>query len=449
MPVFSSALILGMWWLVYCEGEGMFCLLCRVHNTKNKYNKQNTFNSVPSTNYKHSAVSDHARASGHTSTVICELERRNSSLANQHKVAHEVADKVTYNAFLSSYWLGKEEVANKKLLSMIELEKHTGVVEMREFKNTSEQSQREMRLLLGQLIKEKLIQRVKDAKWFSILVDEVTDCATLEQLLIYVGYVDEEGRTHFDFLEVKDVLETSESADSETLTRIITEELQACGLNLALVCGFGSDGASVMTGKNNGVGARLQKVCRIMVRSHCINHRLALACSDANDTVKYIQTIEVTLRQLWKWLEYPKRCSAFVKVCVSLQKIKLANANDDPAKQKKLPKSVAVKIQKACRTRWLSTGQSVSSVCRNLVALMQTLRQFQEADATAQGLLQRMNNTKFVGTMLLLNAVLPHLNTLSKLFQKDHTCYTSTRPALESTKSRISEIWSSFDLVLE
>ena len=175
-----------------------------------------------------------------------------------------------------------------------------GVTEIQEFKNTSERSQREMRLLLGQLIKEKLIQRVKDAKWFSILVDEVTDCAILEQLLIYIDYVDEEGTTRFDFLDMKDVLETSES-----ITRIITEELKACGLNLALVCGFGSDGASVITGKNNGVGARLQKVCSIRVPSHCANHRLALACSDANDTVKYIQTIEVTVRQLWKWLEYP------------------------------------------------------------------------------------------------------------------------------------------------
>lgn len=125
-----------------------------------------------------------------------------------------MADKVTYNAFLSSYWLGKEEMANKKLLSLIELENHTEmcVTEMQEFKNTSEQSQREMCLLLGQLIKEKLIQRFRDAKWFSILVDEVTYCATLEQLLIYVGYVDEEGKTHFDFLEVKDILETSESS---------------------------------------------------------------------------------------------------------------------------------------------------------------------------------------------------------------------------------------------
>ena len=151
----------------------MFCLLYGVHNTKNEYNKQNTFNQAPSTNFKDSAVSDHAWASGHTSTIICELERRNSSLAHQHKVASEVTDKITYNAFLSSYWLRKEEVVSNKLLS---LQKQISVTEMKEFKNTSEQIQREMRLLLGQLIKEKLIERVKDAKWFSLLVDEVTLC---------------------------------------------------------------------------------------------------------------------------------------------------------------------------------------------------------------------------------------------------------------------------------
>ena len=76
-------LLLGKSGLVYCEGEGMFYLLCCGYNTKNKYNKQNTFNLAPFTNYKHSAVSDHARGSGHTSTVIFELERRNSSLAKK------------------------------------------------------------------------------------------------------------------------------------------------------------------------------------------------------------------------------------------------------------------------------------------------------------------------------------------------------------------------------
>ena len=82
-------------------------------------------------------------------------------------------------------------------------------MEMREFKNTSKQSQCEISLLLGKI---KLIQRVKDAKWFSILVNEVMDCATIEQLLIYLSYVDEEGKPH------KDVPETSDASDSTTIT---------------------------------------------------------------------------------------------------------------------------------------------------------------------------------------------------------------------------------------
>ena len=168
-----------------------------------------------------------------------------------------MADKVTYNAFLSSYWLGKEEVANKKILSLIELENHVGVMEMEI--QVNEVSERCASSLVS-LSRRNQFKGSRMPSGLVSLVNEVTDCATLEQMLIYIGYVDEEGKTHFDFLEVKDVLETSESADSETLTRIITEELKACGLNLALVCGFGSDGASVMTGKNNGVGARLQKV---------------------------------------------------------------------------------------------------------------------------------------------------------------------------------------------
>ena len=124
---------------------------------------------------------------------------------------------------------------------------------------------------------------------------EVTDCSTLEQLLIYVGYVDEEGLPHFQFLEVKDVLEYSDSLDADTITKTNPDELEACGFNLDFLCGFCSDGASVMTGSKNGVGTRLQKRSPIMLRNHCINHRLALACGDANDKVSYIAIFVATV----------------------------------------------------------------------------------------------------------------------------------------------------------
>lgn len=430
----------GLWWLIYIEEKGMFCLLCRIHNSSNKLNKQETFNLSASINFKQSAIKEHAISNTHKETYLKEMERRHSSLAAQYQSAKQARDTVTTNSFLSTYWLGKEEVANCKLKSLLELEEDLGLSEMKHFQQRSQRSQKNMRLLLGQLIKKKLISKVKDAKYYSILVDEVSDIAVMEQLLIYIGYVDVHGETHFDFLEIKDVLENSPSANAETITELIIEELKECGLPPQNLCGFGSDGASVMTGSKSGVGVRLKKTAVIMIRSHCINHRLALACGDTNDFVKYIQVVETTLKQVWKWLEYPKHSAAFVKACKITRKL-------DVEAGKKLDKKLSVKVQKACRTRWLSTGKAVASVGQHLVPLLQTFRDIQDNDATAAGLLQRMNNTKFVGTLLMLNKVLPHLNTLSKIFQKDHTCYSCLKPSLEYTKAMIQDIQTNYDVV--
>ena len=146
----------------------MFCLLCRIHNTSNKFNKLNTFNISPSTNFKPSAVVEHAKTKGHTEACKAEIYRRDSLLAQKHQQAQETKDVVTVNAFTSCYWLGKEEVANRKLKSLLSLEQEIGAKEMANFKNLSQRSQQDMRLLLGQLIKKHLISKVKIAQWFRV-----------------------------------------------------------------------------------------------------------------------------------------------------------------------------------------------------------------------------------------------------------------------------------------
>lgn len=179
----------------------MYCLLCRIHNTKNKFNKDSKFNCESSVRYKKSALFNsktqpgdkkdlgHAQTTGHLATYLLELERRKSPLAQQYKFIQDTADKVTFNAMLSTYWLAYEEIANVKLKSLLKLEEEqAGLEEMRHWKNTSERCQREQRLLLGQLLKKKVLSQIKEVKRFSILVDEVTDCSVTEQLLIYIGY---------------------------------------------------------------------------------------------------------------------------------------------------------------------------------------------------------------------------------------------------------------------
>ena len=64
---------------------------------------------------------------------------------------------------------------------------------------------------------------------------------------------------------------------AETIETSSVQFLQDVGLSLSNVSSFGSDGASVMTGRQNGVATRLWRINSGIVSIHCVAHRLALA----------------------------------------------------------------------------------------------------------------------------------------------------------------------------
>ena len=108
----------GINWLIYLEGDGMFCLLCRKQNCSNSQNKSKKFNLESSVRYKRKAVEDHANCLQHKNAVMAELQSRSSYFQKQLDRREAVKDSVYYNALLTMYWLAKEEVANKKLVSL-------------------------------------------------------------------------------------------------------------------------------------------------------------------------------------------------------------------------------------------------------------------------------------------------------------------------------------------
>jgi ubiquitin-protein ligase len=66
-----------------------------------------------------------------------------------------------------------------------------------------------------------------------------------------------------------------------------------------------------MTGKKNGVAAKLRSDNKPLINVHCIAHQLALACGDANNSVSYILTMEKILIQLWSLFKNsPKKADA-------------------------------------------------------------------------------------------------------------------------------------------
>ena len=79
--------------------------------------------------------------------------------------------------------------------------------------------------------------------------------------------------------------------------------------------------------------------------------------------------------------------------------------------------AVAKKVQKACRTRWLSTSNAVDGVYENFVPIMQVINLTDDKGGLASYLLSIMKSFKFVGAIFILMAVLPELAALSKTFQ--------------------------------
>ena len=155
---------------------------------------------------------------------------------------------------------------------------------------------------------EDIIQEIKKSNVYGLLKDKVTDLSNTLQLVTFIKYYDQNlGDARTRFVDVSDVLEGSldTTATAETIHDCLINLLNSLDLKIQNVKAFTSDGASVMTGHQSGVAARLSEHenCQTMLSVHCICHRLALACSDTGDELSYIQEFEKTLLQLWRFFK--------------------------------------------------------------------------------------------------------------------------------------------------
>ena len=66
----------GYHWLLFQEGKGMLCIICRKHDTINPQNKSKKFNTEPSVRFKRKTVEEHASHQQHLAAVEAELLSR-------------------------------------------------------------------------------------------------------------------------------------------------------------------------------------------------------------------------------------------------------------------------------------------------------------------------------------------------------------------------------------
>lgn len=431
----------SVFWPVYVEGAGFYCLLCRKHQTGNMQNKDMKFTVEPSVRIKEQSLKNHLECSAHQRAVSGELLNRVSYFQRQLDHEAEIQDDVYFKAFYAMYWLAKHHIANKQVNSLLMLLEHLQC-EVKSFQHRSAGSEREIITLIAKVIQDEIVDQVKSSATFGILLDDMTDVTCKEQMIIFIQYYcrqDEKVKTKF--LSVESVLDQSEScsANAETLFKVFCTKLSELGLDVTKVGGLASDGASVMLGRNNGVASRLKAIAPSVIVVHCVCHRLALACADSNSELKYIEKVTSYLTELWKLFEYSNQKTAvFMKTQLSMCNLQLL-----PNVKKKITK----KIKKACKTRWLSTDSAVRSAVENYPAIIQTLTQLKEKCATSAGLLHHMNTAKFLSTLYILHAVLPKLADVSKAFQRSLVSFSRLKPCLDSAKAALKELQTSLSPV--
>lgn len=280
---------------------------------------------------------------------------------------------------------------------------------MKHFNHRSSGSIREMFLSIGDVITQDVVEEINMADSFGLMIDEVTDISLTEQLVCFIQYVDKSGCPKIQFLFTADLLKDSDSADAATIVKVVKDKLDQFGIDISKLRSIGTDGASVMTGKRNGVPALLRKENPGLINIHCICHKLALACADTKAELKDIDQAQLTLQQLWKFFQNsPKRTAVYLKVQEGTRNLNLNEGSR---------KVVAKKLKKACTTRWLSFDLSVRALFEDFAAVLQTLSQLSEKETAAYGLLKRMNTVRFLETLYILKSILPVLSKLSKIFQ--------------------------------
>ena len=81
------------------------------------------------------------------------------------------------------------------------------------------------------------------------MTDETTDVAVLKELVLYARYLSADGKVKSIYLKIQDLF----NGTAETIYEAITKYCASKGISLNKCMGFGSDGASVMTGVRSGV----------------------------------------------------------------------------------------------------------------------------------------------------------------------------------------------------
>ena len=157
--------------------------------------------------------------------------------------------------------------------------------------------QNAMLKVLADSVLESIVEEVKAARYFTIIVDETKDVSKKEQMTFVLRYalkgVVQERFVSYTYCE---------EMNAAAMTDYIYEALQNVHLHISNCVSQCYDGASVMSGTHTGVRTRIQQDNPRAVYIHCHAHQLNLALVDSCRTLSHASDFFSLLESLYVFM---------------------------------------------------------------------------------------------------------------------------------------------------
>ncbi|XP_077989771.1 zinc finger protein 862-like [Glandiceps talaboti] len=391
-----------LFWLRYDDTTGMYCYLCRKHDTSQQGSY--VWSRECSVRYRRNVVSSHGTSEMHLLAKEKECLQRYSQFEQEIQKRKSVEHEVVIAAFKAACWIAREDVAVNKYSSLVGLISSIGddPLHLHDFGHTNFTSVREMVIIIGDVLSSKLIERIGSHD-VALLLDEATDVTVYQQVIMYLRYL-HEGDVKTQFYGVEHL---TESATGANLADLVQTRLQRDNIGLSQIKFVGSDGAANMTG------------------------RFALSIGDTVKSLKWLKRYEGTLQQINKLFEYSPEKTRKLELISTQYESMLSDG-----KRKKFVRPAAM--------RWTSHERANDAIYHGYEVLLQTLYYFTEEarirDATAAGLYSFCRQYMFIGIVYILQTVLPIIGRLARLWQKDILIFSEVKPYTRTAIDKLSEL---------
>lgn len=314
------------------------------------------------------------------------------------------------------------------------LEKHLRETACRNAVYTSKTIQNDLIQCCGEEIRNTIIKRIKEAKYFSMIFDETTDAAHESQLTFCVRYC-HQGYIYEDFLDFidprqKEIVENDESyrddvsnEDEEmflkepSLTgRVIAETVLSLvkknQLELGNCVGIATDGCSTNVSELKGAVSIIKNEAVNATYCPCHNHSLNLSLTKASKVQNVRNAID-TMKTVISFFTTSSKRNSILKQKIGRQLIGL------------------------CNTRWVERHDSIHLFCSALPKISEALydiSQWKETEAASKALslINNISNSSFLVAVSSLADILGLTLVLSRLFQKKELDMKEAKDAVDT-----------------